>query len=323
MDIACGCASHGYILSGPKGCGKHTAARLIAAAAVCTMRTHDTAPLPCGKCETCHRILHNISADVLYINAGDRATIGVDQIRTIRQSLYVTPNDGDKKFYIIEDAHTMTVQAQNALLLSLEDPPPFVVFLLLTEDSATLLETIRSRAPVLSMELFSPQAVLSWLKTQALPAGVRQNEDHLTDAAMLSGGSLGKAMALASDTDEKSDARVQRHLALDLLSAIFTMRVSDALVFLQENMPKHRESFLQVLFMIKQALRDLILLKKKAGVPGQFLLGSESVCVYATKYSMTRLLALHDLCQTAIQRTQSNVALSACATSFLLHAMQI
>ena len=165
-DIRNGQAAHAYILSGPVGSGKHTAARLCSAASVCEHRTDPNYALPCTECPSCRKILRDISADVIFINSGSRATIGVEQIRNIRQDLYITPNDGERKFYIIEEAEKMTVQAQNALLLSLEEPPSFVTFFLLTTDAAALLETIRSRAPVLSMELFYPDAVMDWLRTQ-------------------------------------------------------------------------------------------------------------------------------------------------------------
>jgi len=217
-DLASGRAAHGYILSGPSGCGKRTAARLIAAASVCEHREDETHPLPCGACPNCRKILQDISADVLWISNGDKATISVDQIRQVRQSLYITPNDGERKFYIIENAHTMTTQAQNALLLSLEEPPSFVTFLLLTEDPASLLETIRSRAPVIHMELFRPEAVLEWLRKQKLPSSTLSNEERCTGAAMLSGGSLGQALMLLTEDEarryygEKLFEEIQKNL---------------------------------------------------------------------------------------------------------------
>ena len=89
-DIRSGKAAHAYILSGPVGCGKHTAARLICAAIACTERDGD---LPCGKCSQCHKMLTDISADVRYIRREDnRATIGVEQSRSIKEDLYVTPD---------------------------------------------------------------------------------------------------------------------------------------------------------------------------------------------------------------------------------------
>ena len=163
VDAARGKCAHAYIIEGPDGSGKHLLARLLAASSVCAEREHPTHPVPCRVCPNCHRILHDISADVSYISLNGKASIGVEAIRNMKQNLYVTPNDGEKKFYIIENAELMTVQAQNSLLLSLEEPPEYVMFFLLTTHSAGLLETIRSRAPTVRMEQFSPKRILDFL----------------------------------------------------------------------------------------------------------------------------------------------------------------
>lgn len=321
-DLVTGKAAHGYILAGPCGSGKKTAARLMAASSVCEHRSDDGFPLPCGECESCNKILHDLSADVLWIDRGERASIGVDQIRQVRESLYVSPNDGERKFYIIDGAHTMTPQAQNALLLSLEEPPPFVTFLLLTEDPLSMLETIRSRAPVIRMELFSPAVVRDWLQTQKLSPTVLADTERCDGAAVLSGGALGQALMLAMG-DAEDDTLQMRAFALQLLEGIFRLRPS---VLLEETipvLPKERGQMLLVLTMVQSALRDLIAKKRQAGVAGQFLLGNESVCRYAGKFSMSRLLTLYDLCGTTLSRLDANGSIAPCMTLFLLKAKHI
>lgn len=319
-DLAAGRAAHGYILSGPCGSGKRTAARLIAAASVCENRLSDTLPLPCGTCPNCHRILHDLSADVLWITHGDRASIGVDQIRAIRENLYVSPNDGERKFYIIEEAHTMTAQAQNALLLSLEEPPEFVTFLLLTEDPSSLLETIRSRAPVIHMELFSPTVVRDWLQTQALPKTVLDDRERCDGAAVLSGGALGQALVLLG---EDSEVLQMRTLTLQLLEGIFRLRSSMLLEEILPQLPSDRGQVCQMLTMLQSALRDLIARKRQGAVDGGFLLGNESVCRYAGRFSVQRLLSLYDLCGVTLRRLDANGSIPPCMTSFLLQAKHI
>ncbi len=321
--LAEGTAAHGYILSGPSGSGKHTAARLMAAATLCENRKDTKSPLPCGRCGQCHRILSDISTDVLWINRGDKASISVEQIRQVRQTLYIPPNDGEKKFYIFEDAHTMTDQAQNALLLSLEEPPPFVHFLLLTEDHAALLETIRSRAPVLPMELFSPDFVLDWLQKN-LPG--QAAAETLQGAAVLSGGALGKAMVLAGPEGEKSEPMRMRTLALALLEGIFDKRTSDVLATLPGLLPSSvtRESLCLAFRMLRQACRDLILKKKLGGdTAGMFLLGDEPVCRHGNRWSVARLFALYDCCETTLARLEANGSVVPCVTGFVLKAKEI
>lgn len=322
-DLIHGRAAHGYILSGPSGCGKKTAARLIAAASVCEHRTSVSHPLPCCVCPNCSRILKDISADVLWISNGDKATIGVEQIRQIRQTLYITPNDGERKFYIIDNAHTMTTQAQNALLLSLEEPPSFVTFLLLTEDPASLLETIRSRAPVIALELFSPEGVLEWLRKQKVPSSTLSDQERMTGAAMLSGGSLGAAMVLLQQDEAKSEPLRMRTLALQLLEGIFRIRTSELLAMAVSELPASRESAAMVFTMMQSALRDLIARKRRADVPGQFLLGTEEICRYAGKYSLSRLLTLYACCQTVLDRLDANGSIAPCMTGFILQAKRI
>ena len=123
-EIRSGKLSHAYILSGPEGSGKHMLAVRIATALSGPNRLSDGAPLPCMTCPSCRKILEGNSPDLIYIlREGSRATLGVEQIRFLREDVLIAPNDTDVKIYVIEDAETMTPQAQNALLLTLEEPP--------------------------------------------------------------------------------------------------------------------------------------------------------------------------------------------------------
>ena len=130
----------------------------------CEHRKDGKQSLPCGKCLACRKIAEGVSPDVTFIRrAEDRATLGVSIIRDLREDLYIAPNENEKKVYIIEEADRMTDEAQNALLLSLESPPPYVVFLLLTQNVDSLLETIRSRAPVLRLQTFGADEIHNFL----------------------------------------------------------------------------------------------------------------------------------------------------------------
>ncbi len=118
-DISANRLGHAYILEGPKGSGKHTAALLSSAAASCLNRADESKPLPCGDCLVCRKIRAGVSPDVLFFRREeDRATIGVDIIRSLRSDLCIAPNENEKKVYIIEEAEKMTAEAQNALLHS-------------------------------------------------------------------------------------------------------------------------------------------------------------------------------------------------------------
>ena len=277
-----GRGAHAYVLEGPAGSGRHTAARLIAAASLCENRDDPASPLPCGRCLSCRKVLSGHSVDVLTVSRGERATLGVEPIRELRDSLWVTPNDGDRKFYFIEDAHLMTPQAQNALLLSLEEPPDWVMFLLLCEDASLLLETVRSRAPVLSMERFSPAFTEEWLSKHAKKA----DRSRIVRAAHLAGGSLGLAKKLA----DGADATLSRYdAAQELAGLLLYGRRSDTAVFMG-TLPKDRAALKQVLTLTRLALRDVI--ADRRGGELLFYGSEEGVPPAARKVSVRRVTEL-------------------------------
>jgi len=312
-ELSAGKGNHAYILEGPAGSGKHTLARLIAASAVCEHRGDGSTPLPCGKCPSCRKILSSLSVDVLTVSNGDKASIGVDAVREIKESLYVTPNDGEKKFYLIENARLMTVQAQNALLLSLEEPPPFVMFFLLVDDASTLLETIRSRAPVLKLERFSADFTERYL-TEKHP---KEDREKIVTAAHLANGALGAAeeMLLHGET-ELALYRLAKELARVLLSP----RKSEGILFLP-SLPKSRQDTCRVLSLTKIALRDAVSSRKGGSL--LFYGTAEGVPDYAKKISVKRLLDLIHSLTEAEDNIASNCSVTTVMTSLILNSRKV
>ena len=134
--------SHAYLLSGPKGSGRHTLARLLAAAMLCT----GGGEKPCGLCPSCRRVMGDIHPDVSALPAGDeKKPLSVDQIRQLRRDAYIRPNQGARKIYILDGADQMNASAQNAMLKLLEEGPAYGAFLLVAENAGGVLETVRSR----------------------------------------------------------------------------------------------------------------------------------------------------------------------------------
>ncbi len=282
-----GTAAHAYILEGPTGSGKHTAAVEIASAMLCTEKSA-TLAFPCGKCDMCLKVKKGISPDVKYISR-DKATLGVDLIRSVKEDMYIAPNDGDGKIYIIEDADTMTAQAQNALLLSLEEPPPFVRFLLLVRDSSALLETVRSRAPVVRMELFDEEFIYSYLKREFQGA----SDDKLRTAAALCGGSLGIACDMTKDKQrelEREDA--VRELAISLVSSLLS--ASSEYSSMIASLPKDRENVLKLVEYSLVALRDLIAVKRRVELPLICYFDRQAAEQTAKSVSVAKLNAAYD-----------------------------
>lgn len=145
--------SHAYLLSGPKGSGRHTLARLLAAAMLCT---GEGLGKPCGSCASCRRVSERIHPDVKYEPAEGDKPLSVDQVRELRRDAYIRPNQGARKIYVLDKADRMNASAQNAMLKLLEEGPPYAVFLLLAGNPGGLLQTVRSRCEALALTPAAP-----------------------------------------------------------------------------------------------------------------------------------------------------------------------
>ena len=150
--LGSGHISHAYLFSGEKGSGKRDLAELFAKTILCGNRTEGEDTEPCGRCVSCRKAESGNHPDILYVQHEKPGVISVDEIRTqVVETATVRPYESAYKVYIIEDADLMNPQAQNALLKTLEEPAPYVVILLLTENKEALLPTILSRCVVLDL----------------------------------------------------------------------------------------------------------------------------------------------------------------------------
>lgn len=180
--------SHCYLISGPRGSGKETLARLLSAAMECTGTGHR----PCGYCPQCVKVQHNTHPDVITVDEPEKKTIPVKLVRDACADLYIRPNEGARKIYFFPQAQNLNPQGQNALLKCIEEPPAYGTFLLLTEHPEQLLPTIRSRCVELHLSPLSEGVLLPALR-RAHPEAA---EEALRAAATRSGGYLGQALEL-------------------------------------------------------------------------------------------------------------------------------
>ncbi len=174
------------LLSGPEGIGKRTLAVVTARALLCETRT------ACAECAACRRVERGMHPDAFTI-VREGAWIKVDAVRTVMREAAARPFEARARTFLVDDAHAMNEQAQNALLKSLEEPPPTSHLLLVTHAPQGLLPTIRSRCQVLRLGPLPARLLEQRLRDQ----GVTPSEAHLR--AALCGGSLGAALAFQSE----------------------------------------------------------------------------------------------------------------------------
>ena len=186
-SFAAGKSSHCYLLCGPFGSGKHTLARLLAAALQCSEGN-----LPCMTCRNCRKAMAGSHPDIITIDAPEKKSVSVELIRQMQTDAYIRPNEGSRKVYLIPRAMDMTDAAQNALLKLMEEPPSYAVFLLLTDNAEKLLPTVRSRCAELRLEPVPAETALAWL-SEKFP---QQPKEALQAVYRRSGGYLGQAEEL-------------------------------------------------------------------------------------------------------------------------------
>ena len=188
-SLQTGHISHCYLITGPQGSGKHTLARLLAAAILCQGRDK-----PCGVCHPCRKVLEGGHPDFITWEDPDYQKIPVKLIReTFRPDVFIKPNESEHKIYMI--SQELGLEGQNALLTILEEPPAYAVFLLLADNPQKLLPTVRSRCRELKLSALSRQLLEERL-SRDFPQASRED---LRRAAERSGGFLGQAKALLEE----------------------------------------------------------------------------------------------------------------------------
>ena len=292
-DILNASMAHAYILAGPRGSGKHRIAIQYAAAVACENKHDGNAPLPCLRCPSCRKILEGKSPDVITVKKNGQS-VKIDQIRALQTDVRKIPNDLEDKFYIIEDAQTMTSEAQNAFLLTLEEPPSFVHFFLLCESAEPLLETVRSRAPVLRTEPIPRGSVREYLvRTNADAAKLAERDPAaFSDVLTIADGSIGRAEELINEKER--EPHVLRRKTAENLVDCALRRKTVALVELINSLPPKQDELFPILSTANVALRDLIALKQSEDAPLCFYTDRTAATEKAYANSLSAMLTLYD-----------------------------
>ena len=189
-SLAQGRISHFYLISGPEGSGKHTLARLLAAAIMCQKDEK-----PCMTCHACRKVMENNHPDFITVDDPEHKSVAVKIVRQAREDVYIRPNESDYKIYLFPQE--LGIEGQNALLKILEEPPRYGVFILLTANAEQLLPTVRSRCTELALTALPEETLVRELAKE-FPEASRET---LVAAAARSSGYLGQARTLLEQED--------------------------------------------------------------------------------------------------------------------------
>jgi len=177
--------AHAYLFTGPRGTGKTTIARLLAKAVNCEKPVKNE---PCNKCAACSEVNQGQSLDLIEIDAASNR--GIDEIRELKERVNYAPNQARYKVYIIDEVHMLTKEASNALLKTLEEPPPSVIFVLATTEAHKVLPTIMSRCQRFDFRRVSQKDIALKLNRICSSEGINIEEEALKLIAKSASGSL-------------------------------------------------------------------------------------------------------------------------------------
>ena len=177
---------HAFLFAGPRGTGKTSAARIVAKAVNCLERGKNFEP--CNKCQQCISITNGSNLDVLEIDAASNR--GIDDIRALRERVRLAPATAKYKVYIIDEAHMLTMEAFNALLKILEEPPKHVIFILCTTSAEKLPETIISRCTRFNFQRATPNEIKGKLLKIGVNEGLKAEDEAMAEIAKAASGSF-------------------------------------------------------------------------------------------------------------------------------------
>ena len=240
--------SHAYILNGERGSGKKMLANLFAMTLLCETGDNE----PCGKCHSCKQAESGNHPDIIRVTHEKPNSISVDDIRTqVNNTVDIKPYQGPYKVYIIPQADMMTPQAQNAILKTIEEPPSYAVFLLLTENAETLLPTINSRCVMLKLRNIKDTLIKkSLMENLEIP-------DYKADmCTAFAQGNMGRAIMLAN-SDHFNEIREE---AVQLLKHIREMELNE-IVAAVKNISVYKLEITDYLDIIMIWYRDVLLYK--------------------------------------------------------------
>lgn len=311
--IESGTLPHAFLIIGPDGSGKKTLTLELAAALNCENKNELGYSLPCGKCNTCRRIKEGNFTDITRLKRiGEKATVGVEEVRLFRENMFLSPTESSFKLYVIEEAERLTPNAQNALLTVLEEPPRNVIILLLCESGDKILTTVKSRAQSVAMQRFDLDTMKEYVIRQSDKARLyeKTSPEMLDGILTSSDGRIGRALSLLSDKKAKETSE-DRFLTERIINTIRRGAPYSELHLAISELPTARGEFCDALESIICALRDLTLLHLDPNVPLLFYTSREDAKSASKDISTKKLIAVYEVIKDALEDAGKNVGVSA------------
>src|SRR5512142_590454 len=232
--IASDRVGHAYLFAGPRGTGKTTLARLLAKAVNCL--EHDPKQRPCNQCANCKAVNESRFMDLIEIDAASNT--GVEDIRDLRDKINFSPSQGKFKVYIIDEVHMLSTPAFNALLKTLEEPPPHAMFILATTEIHTIPAPVLSRCQRHEFRRVPVDEILANLKGIVKAEKIQADDDALIQIARQSAGGMRDAQSLLDQLSSTGD-KITLALAQNVLGTATSQTVLDILSSINDHDPAH------------------------------------------------------------------------------------